>query len=57
MYDLIHDVACFGSLIDLCIWRMEIDWSVQAVEVWEQPQQFSGDNVLAGFTLSLRGIL
>ncbi len=46
-----------GWLIDPQNQRVEIYRSGQEVEILEQPKQLSGEDVLPGFTLSLRGIL
>ncbi|MGB7415087.1 MAG: Uma2 family endonuclease [Thermosynechococcaceae cyanobacterium] len=49
--------ARLGWLIDPQNQRIEIYRSGQSVELLEQPRQLSGEDVLPGFTLNLRGVL
>ncbi|WP_017324063.1 Uma2 family endonuclease [Synechococcus sp. PCC 7336] len=57
MRNFMSNGARLGWLIDPQNQRVEIYRRGQEVEILEQPKQLSGEDVLSGFTLSLRGIL
>ncbi|MEO0854544.1 MAG: Uma2 family endonuclease [Cyanobacteria bacterium J06648_11] len=57
MREYVDNGARLGWLIDPQERRVEIYRSDREVEILEQPEQLSGEDVLPGFTLSLRGVL
>lgn len=57
MCEFMDNGAALGWLIDPHNRRVEVYRNSEPVEILEQPQQLSGEDVLPGFTLNLRGIL
>ena len=57
MKGYINQGARLGWLIDLVDGKVEIYRPGRAVEVLEQPTTLSGEDVLPGFVLDMKGIL
>ena len=57
MRDFMKNGARLGWLIDPQNQQVEIYRAGQAVEILERPRQLSGEDVLPGFILNLKGIL
>ena len=57
MREYITQGARLGWLIDLVDGKVEIYRPGQPVEVLEQPTTLSGEDVLPGFVLDMKGIL
>ena len=56
MQEYLDNRACLGWLIDPKTQQVEIYRPRQGVEVPQQPQTLSGENVLPGFGLDLQPI-